>query len=72
MTPLDFFLWGHVKSLVYSNNPHTVDDLEANIIRVLSEIRPDLCARGIENLVCPIHSIKHNRDDYLYDTVFNI
>ncbi|CAK9831720.1 Transposable element Tc3 transposase [Anthophora retusa] len=72
LTPLDFFLWGHVKSLVYSNNPQTVVDLKANIIRVIGEIRPDLCARVIENWVCRIHSTKRNRGGHLCDIVFPV
>ncbi|GFX00281.1 putative DD41D transposase [Trichonephila clavipes] len=27
LTPLDFFLWGYVKSLVYADNPQTLDHL---------------------------------------------
>ncbi|GFU75784.1 DUF4817 domain-containing protein [Trichonephila clavipes] len=33
-TPLDYFLWGYVKSLVYADNPQTLDHLEDNIRRV--------------------------------------
>ena len=39
LTPLDFFLWGHIKSLVYVNKLATVDDLK------------DMCARVVENWV---------------------
>ena len=28
LTPLDFFLWGHIKSLVYANKPATLDHLK--------------------------------------------
>ncbi|GFW13138.1 DUF4817 domain-containing protein [Trichonephila clavipes] len=31
LTPLDFFLWGYVKSLVYVDKPQTLDHLEDNI-----------------------------------------
>jgi len=31
LTPLDYFLWGYVKSRVYGNKPKTIDELEANI-----------------------------------------
>ncbi|GFU58256.1 DUF4817 domain-containing protein [Trichonephila clavipes] len=29
LTPLDYFLWGYVKSLVYADKPQTLDHLEA-------------------------------------------
>ena len=40
LTPLDYFLWGYVKSLVYADKPATIDALEANIVHVLRDIRP--------------------------------
>lgn len=49
LTPLDFFLWGHVKSLVYADKPQTLDDLRANIERVIAEIDGDLCERVMQN-----------------------
>lgn len=38
-------------SHVYSNKPQTVEGPKANIIRVISEIQPDLCVRVIENWI---------------------
>ncbi|GFU94015.1 uncharacterized protein TNCV_2391041 [Trichonephila clavipes] len=40
LTPLDYFLWGNVKSLVYADKPQTLDHLEENIHRVIADIRP--------------------------------
>ncbi|GFX57007.1 putative transposable element [Trichonephila clavipes] len=37
LTPLDYFLWGYVKSLVYADKPQTLDHLEDNIRRVISD-----------------------------------
>ncbi|GFU97587.1 hypothetical protein TNCV_3278491 [Trichonephila clavipes] len=34
LTPLDYFLWGYVKSLVYADKPQTLDHLDDNIRRV--------------------------------------
>ncbi len=31
LTPLDFFLWGYLKSQVYVNRPRTLDQLKTNI-----------------------------------------
>ncbi|GFU04663.1 uncharacterized protein TNCV_4377281 [Trichonephila clavipes] len=31
LTPLDYFLWSYVKSLVYADKPQTLDHLEDNI-----------------------------------------
>ncbi|GFT99579.1 uncharacterized protein TNCV_114621 [Trichonephila clavipes] len=40
LTPLDYFLWGYVKSLVYVDYPQTLDHLEDNIRHVIADIRP--------------------------------
>ncbi|GFU64179.1 putative DD41D transposase [Trichonephila clavipes] len=40
LTPLDYFLSGYVKSLVYADKPQTLDHLQDNIRRVIADIRP--------------------------------
>ncbi|GFW64566.1 uncharacterized protein TNCV_3513881 [Trichonephila clavipes] len=42
LTPLDYFLWGYVKSLVYADKPQTLDHLEDNIRRVIAYIRQQM------------------------------
>ncbi|GFW18810.1 putative transposable element [Trichonephila clavipes] len=49
LTPLDYFLWGYVKSLVYADKPQTSDHLEDNIRRVIADIRPQMLEKVIEN-----------------------
>ncbi|GFU52170.1 heat shock 70kDa protein 8 [Trichonephila clavipes] len=49
LTPLDYFLWGYVKSLVYADKPQTLDHLEDNIHRVIADIRPQMLEKVIEN-----------------------
>lgn len=39
MTPLDFFVWGHVKSLVYETPVNNVEELVARIILAFDDIR---------------------------------
>ncbi|GFW50872.1 uncharacterized protein TNCV_3591541 [Trichonephila clavipes] len=38
LTPLDYVLWGYVKSLVYADKPQTLDHLEDNIRRVIADM----------------------------------
>ncbi|GFX51957.1 hypothetical protein TNCV_3063741 [Trichonephila clavipes] len=49
LTPLDYFLWGYVKSVVYADKPQTLDHLEDNIRRVIADIRPQMLEKVIEN-----------------------
>ncbi|GFX77242.1 hypothetical protein TNCV_5063751 [Trichonephila clavipes] len=46
LTPLDYFLWGCVKSLVYADKPQTLDHLEDNIRRVNADIRPQMLEKS--------------------------
>ncbi|GFU56228.1 DUF4817 domain-containing protein [Trichonephila clavipes] len=49
LTPLDYFLWGYVKSLVYADKLQTLDHLEDNIRRVIADIRPPMLEKVIED-----------------------
>ncbi|GFX18791.1 uncharacterized protein TNCV_3019471 [Trichonephila clavipes] len=49
LTPLDYSLWGYVKSLAYADKPQTLDHLEDNIRRVIADIRPQMLQKVIEN-----------------------
>ncbi|GFT79571.1 mariner Mos1 transposase [Trichonephila clavipes] len=49
LTPIDYFLWGYVKSLVYADKPQTLDHLEDNIRRGIADIRPQMLEKVIEN-----------------------
>lgn len=40
LTPLDFFLWGHLKSRVYQNRPNNLDDLKARIRHECNLVTP--------------------------------
>ncbi|GFX41362.1 putative transposable element [Trichonephila clavipes] len=50
LTPLDYFLWGYVKSLVYADKPQTLDHLEDNLRRVIADIRPQMLEKVNRNM----------------------
>ncbi|GFW25566.1 hypothetical protein TNCV_1308271 [Trichonephila clavipes] len=63
LTPLDYFLWGYVKSLVYADKPQALDHLEDNIRRLIwkksSKIgRPDWTTS--EAVICQKSYLKCN------------
>ena len=59
--PLDLFLWGHIKSLVYANRPATLDDLKDNIQPEIANVPVEMCARVVENWVQRIDRCKRAR-----------
>jgi len=71
LTPLDFFLWGYLKSQVYTNKPQTIDALKVNITNAIQQIQPDLCEKVIENWTAQIRVTKRSRGGHLSDVIFH-
>ena len=49
LTPLDYFLWGCVQSMIYANKPVTIDELRTNIEREIAAVSADLCLKIVKN-----------------------
>ncbi|GFW90968.1 putative transposable element [Trichonephila clavipes] len=58
LTPLDYFLWGYVKALVYADMLQTLDHLEDIIRRVIADIRLQMLEKVIENLTFRLDYIR--------------
>jgi len=71
LTPLDYFLWGSVKSLVYINKPATIGELRANIEREIAGISADLCKRVVENWVQRLDFVKRARGGHANEIEFH-
>ncbi|GFX83161.1 putative DD41D transposase [Trichonephila clavipes] len=71
-TPLDCFLWGYVKSLVYTDKPQTLDHLEDTIRRVIADIRPQLLEKVIENWTSRLDYIRASRGSPMLEIIFKI
>ncbi|GFT95855.1 histone-lysine N-methyltransferase SETMAR [Trichonephila clavipes] len=71
LTPLDYFLWGYVKSLVYADKPQTLDHLEDNIRRVIADIRPQMLEKVIENWTS-IDYIRASRGGPMPEIIFKM
>ncbi|GFV50588.1 uncharacterized protein TNCV_3122851 [Trichonephila clavipes] len=72
LTPLDYFLWGYVKSLVYADKPQTLDHLEDNIRRVIADIRPQMLEKVIENWTSRLDYIRASRGSPMPEIMFKI
>ncbi|GFT58941.1 uncharacterized protein TNCV_185601 [Trichonephila clavipes] len=72
LTPLDYFLWGYVKSLVYADKPLTLDHLEDNIRRVIADIRPQMLEKVIENCTSRLDYIRASRGSPMPEIIFKI
>ncbi|GFY29576.1 putative DD41D transposase [Trichonephila clavipes] len=72
LTPLDYFLWGYVKSLVYADKPQTLDHLEDNIRRVIADIRPQMLEKVIENWISRLDYIRASRGSPMPEIIFKM
>ncbi|GFV77458.1 DUF4817 domain-containing protein [Trichonephila clavipes] len=72
LTPLDYFLWGYVKSLVYADKPQTLDHLEDNLRRVIADIRPQMLEKVIENWTSRLDYIRASRGSYMPEIIFKM
>ncbi|GFV46419.1 transposable element Tc3 transposase [Trichonephila clavipes] len=72
LTPLDYFLWGYVKSLVCADRPQTLDPLEDNIRRVIADIRPQMLEKVIENWTSRLDYIRASRGSPMPEIIFKM
>ncbi|GFV95008.1 transposable element Tc3 transposase [Trichonephila clavipes] len=72
LTPLDYFLWGYVKSLVYADKPQTLEHLEDNIRRVIADIRPQMLEKVIENRTSRLDYIRASHDSPMPEIIFKM
>ncbi|GFT23543.1 uncharacterized protein TNCV_3510481 [Trichonephila clavipes] len=72
LTPLDYFLWGYVKLLVYADMPQTLDHLEDNIRRVIADIRPQMLEKVIENWTSRLDYIRASHGSPMPEIIFTM
>ncbi|GFV31848.1 uncharacterized protein TNCV_2087511 [Trichonephila clavipes] len=72
LTPLDYFLWVYVKSLVYGDKPQTLDHLEDNIRRVIADIRPQMLEKVIENWTSRLDYIRASRGSHMPEIILKM
>ncbi|GFT96739.1 transposable element Tc3 transposase [Trichonephila clavipes] len=72
LTPLDYFLWGYVKSLVYADKPQTLDHLEDNIHRAIADTWPQMLEKVSENWTSRLDYIRASRGSPMPEIIFKI
>ncbi|GFY32411.1 putative LOC100569746 [Trichonephila clavipes] len=72
LTPLDYFVRGYVKSLVYADKRQTLDHLEDNICRVIADIRPQMLEKVFGNWTSRLNYIRANRDRHIPEIIFKM
>ena len=70
ITLLDFFLWGYVKSKVYTDKPASIQALEQNITRVIHHLPVEMLERVIENWTQRMDHLRRSRCQHLKEIIF--
>ncbi|GFS72609.1 transposable element Tc3 transposase [Trichonephila clavipes] len=72
LTPLDYFLWGYVKSLVCADKPLTLDHLEDSIRHVIADIRPQMLEKVSENWTSRLEYIPASCGSHISEIIFKM
>lgn len=51
LTPLDFFLWGHIKTIVYRTSVDSEEELQERILEAMTSVTPEMLAKARQNLI---------------------
>jgi hypothetical protein len=50
LNPYDYFLWGFLENCIFSNNPHTVEELKAKMVAAVESFIKETLAAVMENV----------------------
>ena len=59
-----------MKSKVYENKPETLDELEANIQRIIGDITPAVLNQVIENWTPVLEHVRVSRGEHMPKIIF--
>ncbi|XP_061394938.1 uncharacterized protein LOC133330517 [Musca vetustissima] len=70
LTPLDYFLWGYVKSKVYRNKPATIPALEYNISEEIRAIPAEMLEKVAQNWAFRMDHLRRSRGQHINEIIF--
>ena len=70
LTPMDFFLWGFLKSKVYVNKPTSLAQLKQNIRHEMEAITERTCQAVIRNFSVRLNECRKREGKHLDDIIF--
>lgn len=71
LTAPDFFLWGYLKERVYLNDPKTLEDLKANIIREVDLITAEMLQSVMQSALERARVCESNAGNHLTNVIFH-
>ncbi|KOC67855.1 hypothetical protein WH47_12185, partial [Habropoda laboriosa] len=71
LNPLNFYLWRHLKSLVYKHFSRTIRELEENIRAEIRRLGPETLRTVMENAVERACMCEKGSGGHLRDVIFH-
>ena len=65
LTPCDFWLWGHMKSLIYRSQPANLDELKRRIFECVSDITPETRMKALHEFATRLKKCVDNRGKHI-------
>jgi hypothetical protein len=66
LKPPDFFLWGHLRDTVYSNHPHTLQELQTNIQHTVDRISTGTLQNVFANMIRRVHLYEERNGEHFH------
>ncbi|CAH2088888.1 unnamed protein product [Euphydryas editha] len=70
LTPMDFFLWGYLKSKVFTSHTASIEDLKENIRNEMQNISPNTLREVIGYFRSRLHECQNKQGTHLDDVLF--
>jgi hypothetical protein len=70
LSACDDFLWGYLKSKVYINNPHNIQELKASIRLEIANVEEDMLRRAMQNFEERLRECIQKKGRHLMDIIF--
>ena len=70
LNPCDYFLWGYLKSKVYTQRPRAVEELKDAIRHEIAAITPEMINRVIDHFHKRVNLCVDNHGKHLTDLIF--
>ncbi|CAK9805746.1 hypothetical protein ANTPLA_LOCUS4646 [Anthophora plagiata] len=67
---MDFFLWGYLKSRVYSSNPRSLIQLKENIRIEMAAITETTCRTVLRNCTSRLEECREREGSHSDDIIF--
>ena len=70
LTVPDFFLWGYLKSTVYTTKPRTMDDLRRRIDKEITKIDLETIQKAMQNVCVRARECSTKNGSHLSSVIF--